>query len=271
MQTPSDEDVMRRVRDGDVARALDLEFAFISLSAGVTETHLFGRLLPKEDGKTFGYVESPFVRIFHALRHTFITRLVKAGVNVRVAQDLARHSTPVLTLGRYTHVEVVDRTKALDALPAIALPTSEREALGATGTADASPSEVTAPETAVTAPETAASAPGRSPTGATGQGVYEKAPDRANRAKAAETANRRNLARSGAYRLAEREGNHGQRRATPLLSMPYDASLSGKKTCVFIHNHPTSSYITGGHQGFGRSFHDSFTRREGGQIAWSFQ
>jgi hypothetical protein len=89
----------------------------------------------------------------HALRHTFITRLVKAGVNVCVPQDLARHSTPTLTLGRYAHLEVVDRTKALDALPAIAPRTPERDDLRATGTADAGPSEVTAPETAVSVPE----------------------------------------------------------------------------------------------------------------------
>ncbi|MFO8013709.1 MAG: site-specific integrase [Phycisphaerae bacterium] len=56
---------------------------------------------------------------FHALRHTYISRLVRSGVNVKVAQELARHSTPTLTLGRYAHVQLVDQTQALDALPAI--------------------------------------------------------------------------------------------------------------------------------------------------------
>ncbi|MCE5280314.1 MAG: AAA family ATPase [Planctomycetaceae bacterium] len=45
------------------AKALGRSFAFISLSAGVTETHIFGRMLPQSDG-TWAYVESPFIRIY---------------------------------------------------------------------------------------------------------------------------------------------------------------------------------------------------------------
>jgi len=56
---------------------------------------------------------------FHALRHTYISRLVASGANIKVAQELARHSTPTLTLGRYAHVQLVDQTRALDALPSI--------------------------------------------------------------------------------------------------------------------------------------------------------
>ncbi len=55
---------------------------------------------------------------FHALRHTFITRLGRSGVGVKVVQDLARHSTPALTLGVYTHLDIHDRVAALEALPA---------------------------------------------------------------------------------------------------------------------------------------------------------
>jgi len=35
---------------------------------------------------------------FHALRHTYVSRLVRSGANAKVAQNLARHSTPTLTL-----------------------------------------------------------------------------------------------------------------------------------------------------------------------------
>jgi integrase len=35
---------------------------------------------------------------FHSLRHTYVSRLVQSGANVKVAQELARHSTPMLTL-----------------------------------------------------------------------------------------------------------------------------------------------------------------------------
>jgi integrase/recombinase XerD len=54
---------------------------------------------------------------FHALRHTYITRLIKAGVNPKTAQILARHSDPRLTLGVYTHIEIIDQAKALNSMP----------------------------------------------------------------------------------------------------------------------------------------------------------
>jgi hypothetical protein len=67
---------------------------------------------------------------FHALRHTFITRLVKAGVKPKEAQ--ARHSTITLTIDRYAHTGLRDVARAVEALP----PTTSRtfEALRATGT-----------------------------------------------------------------------------------------------------------------------------------------
>jgi integrase len=70
---------------------------------------------------------------FHALRHTYVSRLVRSGANIKVAQELARHSTPVLTLGRYAHMEIVDQRKALDALPAINSPRANVAALAVTG------------------------------------------------------------------------------------------------------------------------------------------
>ena len=57
------------------------------------------------------------VRDFHALRYTYITRLVNSGVSVKVCQDLARHSTPTLTIGRYAHTKLHDLTSALNSLP----------------------------------------------------------------------------------------------------------------------------------------------------------
>ena len=81
---------------------------------------------------------------FHALRHQFISSLAQAGVHPKEAQSLARHSTISLTMDRYTHLNVVDLTGALDRLPAIAVEESESEpqVLAATGTDDAQPSNV---------------------------------------------------------------------------------------------------------------------------------
>jgi len=82
---------------------------------------------------------------FHALRHTYVSRLVRSGANVKVAQELARHSTPMLTLGRYAHMEILDHTRALDALPSIEHRPAERETARATGTDDATASAHDAP------------------------------------------------------------------------------------------------------------------------------
>jgi len=73
---------------------------------------------------------------FHALRHTFITRLVASGASVKVAQELARHSDPTLTIGRYSHTRLHDLTAALDNLPSSGPKTDEKLPQRATGTDD---------------------------------------------------------------------------------------------------------------------------------------
>jgi hypothetical protein len=54
---------------------------------------------------------------FHSMRHLFITSLERAGIRPKMAQILARHSDIRLTMGVYTHVELHDRTMAIEALP----------------------------------------------------------------------------------------------------------------------------------------------------------
>lgn len=56
---------------------------------------------------------------FHALRHTYITRLGRAGVSPAIAKELARHSTITLTIDYYTHVQDEQRA-ALAKLPPVA-------------------------------------------------------------------------------------------------------------------------------------------------------
>ena len=56
---------------------------------------------------------------FHALRHTFITNMMKSGVNPKTAQALARHSTIDLTMNVYTTLTVTDQAAALNTLPAV--------------------------------------------------------------------------------------------------------------------------------------------------------
>jgi len=53
----------------------------------------------------------------HSLRHTFATLLGRSGASLQVAQTAMRHSDPKLTSTTYTHLELVDVGRALDALP----------------------------------------------------------------------------------------------------------------------------------------------------------
>jgi integrase len=71
----------------------------------------------------------------HAQRHTYISGIVAGGASVKTCQELARHSTPVLTIGRYSHARLHDLTGALDSLPDLQPqePTTAQEAR-ATGT-----------------------------------------------------------------------------------------------------------------------------------------
>lgn len=56
---------------------------------------------------------------FHALRHTFITNMIKSGINPKTAQSLARHSTIDLTMNVYTKLTISDHATAITALPAM--------------------------------------------------------------------------------------------------------------------------------------------------------
>ena len=76
---------------------------------------------------------------FHSLRHTFTSRLARAGVTPKVAQALSRHSDINLTLNRYTHVGVHDLADAVDRLPDLPGPKPEPMKLRATGTDDTRP------------------------------------------------------------------------------------------------------------------------------------
>jgi integrase len=71
---------------------------------------------------------------FHALRHTFITRLARSGVVPAVAKSLARHSTIILTMDHYTHTLIGDERAALDRLPEIRLRRPTLRTVSATGT-----------------------------------------------------------------------------------------------------------------------------------------
>jgi len=55
----------------------------------------------------------------HALRHTYGSRLVAAGVDIKTVQTLMRHSTPTLTLGIYVHSDKKRMRDAVASLPRV--------------------------------------------------------------------------------------------------------------------------------------------------------
>ncbi len=82
---------------------------------------------------------------FHALRTTYITLLVKGGASVKVAQELARHSDPKLTMNIYSKLGIHDLAGALECLPGAGSGAPERERMRATGTDDARAEATTSP------------------------------------------------------------------------------------------------------------------------------
>ncbi len=109
----------------------------IARAAWIAEAQTAGETMAREASDFLAYADHDGeVADFHALRHTFITNLVSAGVQPKDAKELARHSTITLTMDRYSHVGVRDTAAALGKL---VMPTNtqlhgESTSLRATGT-----------------------------------------------------------------------------------------------------------------------------------------
>ena len=79
---------------------------------------------------------------FHSLRHHYISNVVRSGASVKTCMDLARHSTPTLTIGRYGHTRLADLRGAVPTVPTGDKPKTEPTALRATGTDNAQANQV---------------------------------------------------------------------------------------------------------------------------------
>jgi excisionase family DNA binding protein len=60
--------------------------------------------------------DGPLFADFHALRHTYLTLGGRAGIDLRTLQELAGHSSPILT-ARYSHRRLYDLAGAVEKLP----------------------------------------------------------------------------------------------------------------------------------------------------------
>jgi integrase len=63
--------------------------------------------------------DGPLYADFHALRHSYVALLDKAGVSLKQAMHLARHSDPKLTMARYGKPQLHDLAAAVEAMPAV--------------------------------------------------------------------------------------------------------------------------------------------------------
>jgi Phage integrase family len=77
--------------------------------------------------------EEPLYADLHSLRHSYVLLLDQAGVTVKQAMRLARHSDPRLTVARYGRPQLGDLASAVAKLPALASP-RRLGVLRATGT-----------------------------------------------------------------------------------------------------------------------------------------
>ncbi|MFL5245863.1 MAG: tyrosine-type recombinase/integrase [Gemmataceae bacterium] len=69
--------------------------------------------------------DGPLYADFHSLRHSYLTLGGRAGIDLRTLQELAGHSTPVLT-ARYSHRRLYDLAGAIEKLPSFLPPAEER-------------------------------------------------------------------------------------------------------------------------------------------------
>lgn len=65
--------------------------------------------------------DGPRYADFHSLRHSYLTMLGRQGVDLRTVQELAGHSSPVLT-ARYSHRHLHDLSAAVGRLPDLTAP-----------------------------------------------------------------------------------------------------------------------------------------------------
>jgi integrase len=78
---------------------------------------------------------------FHSLRVTFISNLALAGVPMKLAQTLARHSTPVLTFNVYAQLGADEERKALERLPNLGAASNDEALCGVGGNPVPQPDE----------------------------------------------------------------------------------------------------------------------------------
>jgi hypothetical protein len=84
----------------------------------VEANHQLGRSIIDAAGIPYAIEgpDGPLFANFPALHHTYLTRGDRAGIDLRTSQELADHSTPMLT-ARYSHHRLHDLAGTVERLP----------------------------------------------------------------------------------------------------------------------------------------------------------
>ena len=53
---------------------------------------------------------------FHVLRHTFATRALECGMDIKTLSEIMGHKSPVITMNRYVHSLMETKRKAMNTL-----------------------------------------------------------------------------------------------------------------------------------------------------------
>ena len=97
-------EILKRVK-----RISNSDFVLSTRTGGIVGTRAYQktyeRILKKQD--------IPY-KNFHSLRHTFATRAIEMGMDVKTLSEILGHKNPVITLQRYTHSMLSYKTEMMN-------------------------------------------------------------------------------------------------------------------------------------------------------------
>jgi integrase len=111
-------EALRRQRVLQAQDRLSIGAAYVD-SGHVFQNHVGGTIRPNRASEVFRELAEragTSTKRLHALRHTSVSWLIAAGVDVRTVAALAGHSSPTVTLSVYSHLVAGAQAKAVTAI-----------------------------------------------------------------------------------------------------------------------------------------------------------
>lgn len=115
--TPKTSSSMREIPISSVLLKILKELKTISKSDYVVENTKGDKVYPRAYQQSFENLLNK-LKIkhygFHSLRHTFASRLLEQGADVKTTSELIGHSSTTITLNRYVHTNLNNKRKAVE-------------------------------------------------------------------------------------------------------------------------------------------------------------